>query len=289
MKKNHYQIHRDLLDIIPGYSDLQLNNKIFYFKHFSLEYSLELEALTQRDIVESERSGIKKRDQLLESAIKGGGWSNEKSEKIKSLQWMVKKSLAALEKMEDVNQRRVFHKQIKNQEDELQELEAEKNEIVKYSAEALAETKKIQRMMEGSCFLDSEFKKEVSKKIHDPLAPLIFSRYVELNNRDNLLMIAYHSGFFDIYATQSKNPLALFGATLRDLTVFQKNILIMTNSLLLKMQNTRIPDEIAGDPLKIYKYEEKEQSESNVSHGLDDLKAKTKARGGKLKAEDFLT
>lgn len=55
------------------------------------------------------------------------------------------------------------------------------------------------------------------------------------------------------------------------------------------MKNTRIPDEIADDPVKILDYEEKEEGDSKVSHGVDDLKLKMKARGGKLKAEDFLS
>jgi hypothetical protein len=55
------------------------------------------------------------------------------------------------------------------------------------------------------------------------------------------------------------------------------------------MRNVRIPDEIAGDPIKIYEYEEKQDGEKTVSHGIDDLKAKSKVRGGKLKPEDFLS
>jgi hypothetical protein len=66
-------------------------------------------------------------------------------------------------------------------------------------------------------------------------------------------------------------------------------LLIVSSGLLSKMRNVRIPDEIAGDPIKIYEYEEKQDGEKTVSHGIDDLKAKSKVRGGKLKPEDFLS
>jgi hypothetical protein len=56
------------------------------------------------------------------------------------------------------------------------------------------------------------------------------------------------------------------------------------------MKNTQIPDEIYGDPVKMFNYEEKKaEGEKRVSHGSDDLKKKMKARGGELKPEDFLS
>jgi len=289
MRKNHYQIHRDLLDIIRGCSELEVGDKVYYFKHFSIEEFLLLEALGMKDLSSSKKAGIRNKEDLLRSAIKSGGWSEEKNEKIKSLKWMIKKSMSSLTKMQDKNQRKIFRDQIESQEKELAQLEAEKNELFKYSAESLAETKKIGRMIKERCFLDIGCKKAVPKKLHSVLAPFLFERYLSLNNRDNLLEVSYFGGFFDIFTVQNKNPLALFGDSIKDLTVFQKNLLILSHSLFIKMKNMTIPDEIVGDPLKIYEYEEKEETTANVSHGVDDLREKRRARGGELKAEDFLT
>jgi hypothetical protein len=36
-------------------------------------------------------------------------------------------------------------------------------------------------------------------------------------------------------------------------------------------------------------YEEKEEKDTKVSHGIDDLRRKSQVRGGELKAEDFLS
>ena len=54
------------------------------------------------------------------------------------------------------------------------------------------------------------------------------------------------------------------------------------------MQNTQIPSEIAGDPVKVYNYEEPKDKEEGKSEGIDDIKRKMQARGGQLKAEDLL-
>ena len=90
--------------------------------------------------------------------------------------------------------------------------------------------------------------------------------------------------------TQSENPLALFGVGFSELTVFQKNLLSFSKSLLNKMKNVTIPKEIYGDPVKMFDYEEpKEAKGEKVTHGVDDLKRKMSARGGELKPEDLLT
>ena len=289
MEKNHYKIHKDLLDVIRGYSQFTLLENTYYFKHFSIEESLEVEGFMQGDIESSVKSGIKTQSELLEAAKKHNAWSTDKEEKIKSLDWMIKRSTAALNKMQDENQRKVFNEQIETQRKELSDLNQEKGKIINYSAETLAETKKVSKMLDICLYKDAAFKEKPIDQERYALAPLMFSRYGDLNNRENILNFSYHGGFLDIYASQSNNPIALFGCTLLDMTIFQKNLIILTNSLLNKLKNTKIQDEISGDPVKIFEYEEKEEKEANVTHGIDDLKAKSKVRGGNLKAEDFLS
>ena len=56
------------------------------------------------------------------------------------------------------------------------------------------------------------------------------------------------------------------------------------------MTNTKIPDQILGDPVKMFDYEEpKDDQEAKVTHGVEDLKKKMRQRGGELKPEDLLT
>ncbi len=56
-----------------------------------------------------------------------------------------------------------------------------------------------------------------------------------------------------------------------------------------KIKNVQIPNEIAGDPVKIYDYEESKDKEEGKTEGIDDIKMRMKARGGQLKAEDLLS
>tara|TARA_R100000734_G_scaffold18740_1_gene16342 strand:- start:614 stop:1483 length:870 start_codon:yes stop_codon:yes gene_type:complete len=286
-QKNRYNI--DLLDIVRGYSVLNCSYGQFYFKHHPLMRVLELDHLEQIDIENSKKRGIKSEQQLIDHAIKIGSWSLKKEESLKSLVWTLKKSQVALGKIEDVKQRAMFNDSIKSQERDIKDLKTQRQSITSYSAEHLAQVKKIKRLGSSALFCDLDFKKAPPEDYNVVLTTSLFERYAELNNRDTIIRASYFGGFFDLFLTQEGSSMDLIGANFLNITTFQKLLLTTSNSLLKKMQNTQIPDELYDDPVKILNYEEKEKKDSKVSHGVDDLKAKSKARGGKLKAEDFLS
>jgi hypothetical protein len=54
------------------------------------------------------------------------------------------------------------------------------------------------------------------------------------------------------------------------------------------LRNCEMSDEIKQDPIKIYNFNPNtEEKESNVIHGVSDLRSKIAKNGGKLGAEDF--
>ena len=289
MKSEDNKHSVDLLDVVRGYSLIAHLGKPCYFKHFSVIGLLELDYLQDIDIDESTRAGIKKEKELLDLNIKRGSWSVAKEEKIKSLEWTLKKSMSALNKISDLAQRKVFYTQIEGQERDLKNIRAERAQICSYSAEHLSEVKRVKRMTEGSIFLDKDFTQKPSKEEEVYFMVAMFARYRELNDREALLRASYFGGFFEIFAAQGGNSSQLIGGTFCEMTSLQKSLIVLSNSLLNKVKNTQIPDEIAGDPVKIMDYEEQEEKDTKVSHGVDDLKMKMQARGGKLKAEDFLS
>ena len=289
MKDDVSQAAAHLLDISRGFSILNLRGTSYYFRHFTLGEMLEFDEFQQIEFKKAVKTGIQTEEELIESAINIGSWSQEKEEKIKSLKWTIDRSTKALEKMSDINQRRAFSGQIDQNRKELDKVNGDRAKICSYSAEHLSEQKRFDRMVTSALFYDEEFKNPIKTDERIELAPLVFLRFGELSNKKNLLLAIYQSYFFDVFTAQSRNPLKLFEATFLTLTLFQKCLLSYANALLSKMKNVRIPDEIAGDPIKIFDYEEPKDREKKVSHGLDDLKQKMEMRGGELKAEDLLT
>tara|TARA_R110002153_G_scaffold43986_4_gene124155 strand:+ start:13170 stop:14039 length:870 start_codon:yes stop_codon:yes gene_type:complete len=279
----------DLLEILQGYSMLEYLNTNYYFKHFNILEVLSLDFEEKKEIKKSVKTGIKTSEELVKSAINIGSWSEKKEDKIKSTIWMIKKSEAALSKIEDTNQRKIFNNQIESQRNELKEIQNEKSKITNYSAEHLAQIKKIKKMVKSSIFLNKNFSEQLKEEHTIPLTAILFAKFNHLNSRETCLRASYNGGFFDFYVAQAGNPLSIFGVTYDKLTCFQKNLIVYSNSLLNKIKNVSIPPEIADDPVKVYEYEEKPQSESKTSHGVDDLRTKMAMRGGELKAEDFLS
>ena len=88
-----------LLDILRGYSKINHKYKDYYFKHFGVYDSLKLQEFELDCITEAKKKGIKGKDELLELAIKRGGWSKEEESSMKDLKWMIEKSKKASAKI----------------------------------------------------------------------------------------------------------------------------------------------------------------------------------------------
>jgi glycerophosphoryl diester phosphodiesterase len=290
MKNEEAKHSRTLFEIIRGHSLIDCDNKNYYFKHFTLLEILELDHLEDLDIKKSVRSGIKKEKDLIAHAIKKGFWSVKEEEKIKSLEWTLKRSTTALGKIEDLKQKEIFKNQINNQEEELKDIRGKRAKITSYSAEHASEVKKVKRMVNTSIFLDEKFETKPENTENNILiTTLLFQKFKELNSRDNILYASFYGGFFDLFAAQNGNSIELLGKTIQNITSFQKNLIVLSNALLNKIKNVKIPEDISDNPVKVMDYVEKDESQSKVSHGVDDLRARAKARGGELKAEDFLS
>ena len=63
-----------LLDILRGYSILNLKDKCLYFRHFLVMDNLSLEEYEKNEFEKACLNGLKTEEQLLEDAIKKGFW-----------------------------------------------------------------------------------------------------------------------------------------------------------------------------------------------------------------------
>jgi len=280
-----------LLDIMRGFSVLDINSKTYYFKHFTISDLLEVDEFTFLSYKDSMKLGVKNKEQLIADAIKTGAWSQKEEDKIKSLEWMIDKSNEALNKITDNNQRGSFLKSIEKQQEELNSINSKRTALFVYSAENLSEKKKIQKILASCLFLDKEFTKCVDEDDLPELSYHVFQKISQYSSRNAILKAIYFTHFFELFSIQHRNPLLLFNKTLCDLTVFQKNLLMYSNTLLSKIKNLQIPKEYFSDPVKIYEFKESsgEERSSNTTVGIDDIKAKMKANNGKIKAEDLLS
>lgn len=242
-----------------------------------------------RAIRHAKNSGIKTEKELIDQSIKRGKWSIRKEEEQKSLEWTIGKLYTAEQKASDPNIKKSILTSIEEKRTAIKNLQNERHQITSFSAEAFAENKRVKFLIENSCYRDINLEERIDSDDFFNVSVLCFSKIGEFNQRDFMLNVAYNTAFFELFILHNRQPDVIFGKAGLNLTVFQKNLLVYSNSLLTKFKNTSIPDAIANDPVKVLEYDEKKDKGGKTSEGLDDLKEKSKARGGVLKAEDFLT
>lgn len=277
-----------LLDILRGYSILNLKDKCLYFRHFLVMDNLCLEEYEKNEFEKACLNGLKTEEQLLEDAIKKGFWDQASSDKISSLTWTIDKAEKAASKISDERQKKAFLKSVENQKIELQALNLKRGNIINYSAENCASHKKHTKLIHESIFYDKEFKQLASENdIFLAMADVKYKLEI-LTNDVNIIKAAFCNYFFDLFALSYRDPLSLIKKDSFSITSLQRHLLSYASALLNKLKNVDMPDDIKDDPLKIIKYVEPKTTDSDTTEGIEDIKAKMAKRGGSLKAEDLL-
>lgn len=280
----------NLLEIIRGYSILNAGSREFYFKHMSIMMSYIVDDEYDKYIVSAQKSGIKTEQEIIQHAIANGFWSKINEDEIKSLKWSLDKKRKTKESMTDGLQIISINNSIKKDEEDLNKILEKRNDLIGYSAENFASNKKIQFILKNCLFQDEDLSKLIDENDYGIIIQPFIEKMTHLSDRETLAYAAYENSFFELFLLNYRTPHVLFNKPLFDLTIYQKNILMLANSILNKFKNMNIPDEIQNNPLKILEYtDKKDQETKKTTHGVDDLKLKSAARGGKLIAEDFLS
>lgn len=259
-----------LFDILRGFSEINKDGKTFYLKHPTI-----LDKLAEKNTFlffqkRGRDSGLSSESELLDLAIKAGSWSNQNEELLKELEWLISKKEKVLETMRDPNMRESNKNSIKRDYERIADLKKEKADITKFSLENYVHTKIPLELCQRDVFIDPSFNERIKHEEARSLLEDYIMKYNELSDRDSLVRISYNNSFFDLIFIQSNNPLSIFGKNIYEITVFQKEILILGQILNSKLRNIpNIPDSVKKDAVKLYNYvedkkEEKEHEEHNI-------------------------
>lgn len=278
-----------LLDILNGYSKIKYDNKSFYFRHFLIFEELKLSQFEIDSFDSAIKNGIKSENDLLENAIKRGFWSEEEDSSIKNLKWLIENSEKAISKVSDHAIKKSMMNSLDKDKEKLSELEGRKLSIVKHSAENLASRKKQSKTLQDNIYVDEDLTEHVDKDYLFYLVPVISNKIEEINNKSNMLKMAYSQFFFETFALMYRDPLKMINKDLYNMSIWQKNLLSYASALFNKVRNLDMPDDVREDALKVYDFTPKEEdpSKEKVTHGVSDLREKMSQKGGKLTAEDF--
>jgi hypothetical protein len=277
-----------LLEISRGYSVLNHGPKVFYFKHPTNQHNLVTEEYYYARLQKAKKQGILSEDKLIQRYIKRGVWSVKKEDKLKSLKWTINKSIVASQKITDNMQRKFFEQSIEAERKELADLQQERDKLTGQSAENWASQQRMFKIVHDHLFIDKEMKRQVDFNEDIALFILMQDKIVELSSKKNLAAAAFDNSFFDIYSLQYRDPMKIFNVNFYSITIFQRYLLSYASSILNKLKNVEMPDDVKNDPVKILDFNPDDKSSvSKVSHGIDDIKNKIKNKG-KLTPEDLI-
>lgn len=275
-------------EILEGVSPLVSGGETFFFTHPTIKQRLKDFEISEKCKTEGRKKGIKTEEELIESSIKYGSWSKEKEEKIEDLQWLVEKTESSIHKLSDPNLVSHNQKTVDGYKDELNSLEEERSKIVYMSLESYVLSRSHQICCERDCFyLKNGKRKKILEGVSKRILPIYIRCYSRLINRDSLIKAAYTPSFFDLlYIAES--PLELFPEGLNTMTVFQKDLLFYGQILSSKLKNMDIPEGIRNDPVAIFNFKPKDESNNKK----EDFNARkfVQSKGGleKMKPEDKL-
>ena len=274
-------------EILEGVSPLEYSGETIFFKHPTVKEKLKDFQIIEECKKDGAKKGIKSEEQLIQTAIRSHSWSEENEDKIKDLQWLIEKSEASISKLSDPNLINHNQQTVDGYKKELNDLNESRSKIVNTSLENYSLSRSHVIFCERDCYY---IKKGKKKNLTGGFSKQILWDYIhcysKLSNKESLIKASYTSYFFDL-VYMSESPLEIFPDPLKNITIFQKDLLFYANILSSKLKNLEIPESIVKDPLALYYFKPEDKSKKDK-----DFKTRNfvQSKGGleKMKPEDKL-
>jgi len=280
-----------LYEIFQGVSRLlPPKGGVFFYRHPTV---VEMEMggeLNERYTIRARENGLKTEDELLLYFQKSGQWTEEQEEKLNQIEWLLKKQTAVLKKYAD--EPSIYNElfaRLKETQNEYGELQARKESLTKYSLEEYVSRKTNYALFSRFIFKDKKCKVELSDRELSEISSTFVEKYKILSDRDKTLWRCYNNSFFEMFMISKNNPMDIFGKTIYELTIFQKNLLVYSTVLRQKIENlSNIPEAVINNPVKLFEYDPNKKNKEVEKFSIRDVVEKA---GGleNMKPEDKLT
>lgn len=278
---------QNLLEILDGRSSFSYGNEEYFFRHPTIfekikEYSDE-DGLRKR----GEALNLLSREDLIKRAIKSGKWTEEKESEFSYLQRKIRTGKRAKSKLSDERLIEEYERTLERDGVELEKLSQERSSLTNCSLEDYINSKLHLKICKEGCFLDKSLKKRIPEELASKILPEYIFVYNRLVNLDNLLRASYLPEFFDTIRL-STDPVFVYGSIAKDLTIFQRDLLVCGKLLRSKVENIeKIPKYAMADAVELYHF----QPDSKEAAEPMNIRETVKSKGGigKMSAADKIT
>jgi hypothetical protein len=233
-------------DIINEYSTLKLEDKTFYLKHST---ELDLANVYEKYIEffdKSKNIGILEEKDKLNLLHEKNIWSKQKEEKRIKIKNEINLNIDTKKKLIIASQQKEIDSKIKNLEQELVDIENERNELLGITAEEYS-TRKSNEYLIYLTFcknenLDKYFESEedfFNLEIEDLIkCAQLYQNFNSLFSVRNLKKIAVSSFFMNMFFLSENNPYTFFGKPLSKLTYNQINLFTLARGYKYNLERT---------------------------------------------------
>lgn len=314
-------------EILRGFSLVQSEHfKTIRIKHFTNYDSAELDIKNRYFYKKAIADGLPSREERVDFLLKEGIWDEEKNKKILN----VKSHIAGIER----TKQKVFlathleqaNRELKQKRAELLNLEAEKEQLIGFTAEAYA-SRRINEHYIYNAIRDEKGDRLLAKDEFEELEERklmaligLYNQTVEKFNSNNLKHISVSGFYTNLFYLCEDNAHVFYGKPLVELTFYQVELFGYGRYYKSMIQNSekKPPEEIAENPEKLVEWFESTKSAQEVLDksqqqgdgaatslvgaskqdlkrlGLDNpnetinLAKKAAAKGGKLTMEDMM-
>jgi hypothetical protein len=233
-------------DIINEYSTLKLEDKIFYLKHST---ELDLANVYEKYIEFfdlSKNMGVLEEKDKLNLLHEKNIWSKEKEEKRFKIKNEINLNIDTKKKLIIASQQKEIDSKIKNLEEELVDIENERNQLLGITAEEYS-TRKSNEYLIYLTFcknenLDKYFESEEDffnlEVEHLIKYAQLYQNFNSLFSVRNLKKIAVSNFFMNMFFLSENNPYTFFGKPLSKLTYNQINLFTLARGYKYNLERT---------------------------------------------------
>lgn len=272
-------------EIIKGYSNFQLENKIYYVKHMSPEDSGVIELKENFYFNKAKSQNIPTDEQKIEQLIKENSYDPKDDKKIIDLKLSISNMKKTRSKLYLTRDLENIDKQIKESSEELKNLEERKQSLLDTTCEKYTAKRMNEFYIYYSVYDDENCKKhsftlEEFEELDQYELIEFVNKYYELTskfNNHNLKRIAVSNFFLNYFYLSDDNPYFFFGKPISQLTFYQIELFGYARYFkdLMSKSTVKHPDEYNEDVDKLIDwYEsssnmEKIQEENNKKAGKE--------------------
>lgn len=255
---------QNLVDILRGYSSFSVGEQEYFFKHPTV---FEKIGETPKEAELKKRGqniGLLTEEELIKRSFSGGKWSEEDESEFNHLTKAIRRGSRAKSNITDPNLLKDYEKTLERNKKELKNLSERRLSIISSSLENYVINMLYLDMCRERCFVDQSLKKKIPEDKAKEILAFYIESYQNLTSLDSLLKASYLPDFFETIRL-STDPLFVYGKIAKDLTIFQRDLLVCGKLLKTKIENIdKIPQRVMNDAIELYHYIPKEKDQESA-------------------------